>query len=60
MNIQLLDTVNNFLARFNREFGYDYILAYRTAGEILNASISLDITHEVLDQLNQEYAARKK
>jgi len=60
MNIQLLDTVNNFLARFNEEVGYDYILAYRSAGEILNANISLDITREVLDQLNKEYIARKK
>lgn len=60
MNIQLLDTVNSFLARFNRQFGYDYILAYRSAGEILNANISLDITQEVLVQLNREYSARKK
>jgi len=60
MNIQLLDTVNSFLARFNKQFGYDYILAYRSAGEILTASNKLDITQQVLDQLNKEYAARKK
>ncbi|NQV02547.1 MAG: OmpH family outer membrane protein [Bacteroidia bacterium] len=60
MNIQLLDTVNSFLARFNREAGYNYILAYRTAGEILTASDNLDITRQVLDQLNREYTARKK
>jgi len=60
MNVQLLDTVNSFLARFNRTFGYDYILAYRTAGEILTANDSLDITRQVLVQLNNEYAARKK
>ncbi|MBL7138833.1 MAG: OmpH family outer membrane protein [Bacteroidales bacterium] len=60
MNIQLLDTVNSFLARFNQQFGYDYILAYRTAGEILTANDSLDITRQVLDQLNREYASRKK
>ncbi|MFH1295654.1 MAG: OmpH family outer membrane protein [Bacteroidota bacterium] len=60
MNIQLLDTVNSFLARFNRQFGYDYILAYRAAGEILIANDRLDITKQVLDQLNREYASRKK
>ncbi|MBL6950981.1 MAG: OmpH family outer membrane protein [Bacteroidales bacterium] len=60
MNIQLLDTVNNFLLRFNREYQYNYILAFRTAGEILVASDSLDITRQVLDQLNEEYASRKK
>jgi len=60
MNIQLLDTVNNFLLRFNRQYQYDYILVFRTAGEILVASDSLDITRQVLDQLNKEYASRKK
>ena len=60
MNIQLLDTVNNFLLRFNRDYQYNYILAFRTAGEILVASDSLDITRQVLDQLNEEYASRKK
>jgi len=60
MNIMLLDTVNNFLDRFNKAYGYDYILAYRMAGEILTADGKLDITNEVLEQLNKEYTARKK
>lgn len=60
MNLQLLDTVNSFLARFNKQYGYDYILAFRTAGEILNASDRLDITKQVLEELNKEYATRKK
>jgi len=60
MNIQLLDTVNNFLARYNEAYGYDYILAYRMAGEILTANGKLDITREVLEQLNKEYTARKQ
>ncbi|MBE0648865.1 MAG: OmpH family outer membrane protein [Bacteroidales bacterium] len=60
MNLQLLDTVNTFLARYNKEFGYDYILAYRMAGEILTANDKLDITQQVIDQLNKEYSAGKK
>ena len=60
MNIQLLDTVNNFLLRFNRQYQYKYILAFRTAGEILVASDNLDITRRVLDELNAEYTSRKK
>ncbi|MBN1199564.1 MAG: OmpH family outer membrane protein, partial [Bacteroidales bacterium] len=60
MNTQLLDTVNSFLTRFNQQYGYDYILAYRSAGEILIASDKLDITQQVLELLNQEYAARQK
>lgn len=60
MNIELLDTVNRFLVRYNKIRGYDYIMAYRTAGEILIASDSLDITREVLEQLNLEYNTRKR
>jgi len=60
MNLQLLDTVNNFLTRFNRSYNYDFILAFRTAGEILVANDGLDITREVIEQLNREYADRKK
>jgi outer membrane protein len=59
MNLQLLDTVNQFLLRYNRIHGYDYILAFRTAGEILVASDSLDITKEVVEALNNEYESRK-
>jgi outer membrane protein len=60
MNIRLLDTVNNFLKRFNQERKYELILAYRTAGEILIAKDSLNITRQVLDLLNTEYTARNK
>lgn len=60
MNLQLLDSVNQFLTRYNRLHQYDYILAFRTAGEILVANDSLDITPEVIQQLNEAYQTRKK
>ena len=60
MNMQLLDTVNAFLKRFNTNYGYDYILGYKTAGEILLASDTLDITRVVVEELNKEYRAHKK
>ncbi|HTX87441.1 MAG TPA: OmpH family outer membrane protein [Bacteroidales bacterium] len=60
MNLRLLDTVTNFLKRYNRKFGYEYILGYKTAGEILLANDSLEITREVLDALNEEYNQRGK
>ena len=56
----LLDTLNGFLKRFNATYRYDYILGYKTAGEILIASDTLDITTVVLDELNKEYRAHKK
>lgn len=60
LNMRLLDTVTNFLRRYNQKYHYDYILGYKTAGEILVASDTLDITHEVLMALNKEYNDRKK
>ena len=56
----LLDTLNGFLKRFNATYRYDYILGYKTAGEILIANDTLDITTVVLDELNKEYRAHKK
>jgi outer membrane protein len=60
MNMRLLDTVTNFLKRYNRKFNYDYILGMKTAGEILIANDTLNITEDVLNSLNKEYSARKK
>ena len=60
MNMRLLDTVTSFLKRYNHKFNYDYILGMKTAGEILIANDTLDITKDVLNTLNTEYSARKK
>jgi outer membrane protein len=60
MNLRLLDTVTNFLKRYNRKYNYDYILGMKTSGEILLANDTLDITKDVLNSLNAEYASRKK
>jgi outer membrane protein len=60
MNKRLLDTVSNFLKRYNRIYRYDYILGFREAGEILVGNDTLDITNDVLGALNKEYDSRKK
>jgi len=60
MNLQLLDTVTSFLKRYNRRYHFDYILGYKTAGEILLANDTLDITGNVLDEMNRAYSERKK
>jgi outer membrane protein len=60
MNILLVDSVTAFLKRFNRQYQFDYILTYKTAGEILVGNDTLDITQTVLEALNQEYRLRKK
>ena len=60
LNMRLLDTLNAFLKRFNAIYHYDYILGYKTAGEVLVANDTLDITPVVIDALNKEYSSGKK
>ena len=60
MNLTLLDTVTNFLKRYNRTYKYDYIMGLKTAGEILVANDTLDITNDVLIILNKAYQSKKK
>ena len=60
MNLRLLDTITNFLKRYNEIYKFDYILTYKTAGEILIANDTLDITNDVLRNLNKEYNERNK
>jgi outer membrane protein len=60
MHITLLDTVTNFLKRYNRNYNFDYILGYANAGQILLASETLDITDDVVKELNKEYLEKRK
>lgn len=58
MNQLLLDSLNNFLNRYNKRMNFDYIFSYNRGGSILTANDSLDITNEVLEQLNGEYVKK--
>ena len=60
MNLRLVDSVTAFLKRFNRQYKFDYIMGYKSGGEILVTNDTLDITIPVLEALNKEYQQRKK
>jgi outer membrane protein len=60
MNLRLIDTVTNFLKRYNTKYGYDYIMGFKAGGEILISNDTLDITKDVLEAINKEYKERKK
>jgi len=60
MNLRLIDSVTTFLKRFNRQYKFDYIMGFKTGGEILVSNDTLDITPTVVDALNKEYEQRKK
>ena len=55
MHQTLLDTVTCFLKRYNRTYKFDYILGFANSGQILLGNESMDITSDVVKQLNQEY-----
>lgn len=59
-NAILQDKVNKFLKEYNKNSNYNFILAYTSGGgSVLLASDSLDITHEVLTGLNEQYKSEK-
>lgn len=60
LNIQLLDSVTNFLKRYNKTYKFDYILNIKKGGDVFLSNETLDITKDVIEQLNKEYNARKK
>ena len=56
---EMLKRVSSFIATFNNG-RYDYILAYTSnVSSVLYAKPGLDLTKEILDGLNAEYAAGK-
>lgn len=55
-NAQIQKTINDFLAAYNKNVGYNFVLAYtQNGGSVLFANDSLDITKEVLEGLNANY-----
>ena len=60
MNIVLVDSITNFLRRYNLHFNYDYILGYSHGGGILLAKDTFNITDEVIESMNREYLDKSK
>jgi len=61
VNKQLADTIETFLKEYNADNTYDFIFNYTSQAPILlYKNQSLDITNEVIQQLNDRWDARKK
>lgn len=55
-NKDLQDRLDKFLAEYNKDKGFDYILSYSKAVRfIMLANDQLDITQDVIDGMNAEY-----
>ncbi len=60
MNRQLQHSINNFLAEYNENHKFQYILSYSFGGPFLYTDKSLNITREVIDGLNSEYSKKRR
>jgi outer membrane protein len=55
VNIMLLDSVTNFLERYNQKMGFDFILGHNAMSSLLLKNEKFDITEEVITGLNNDY-----
>ena len=60
MNRKVLEYIYNFLDEYAAEAGYQYILGKSFGGQVMYSEKSLDITDDVLQKLNEKYAAENK
>lgn len=60
MNERFVDSVYNFLKRYNTSANFEYILGYTKGAGILFAEEKLNITNLVIEGLNNEYSNVKK
>ena len=55
-NLQLQDSIKNFLKEYNKTKGFTLIISNTGMDNLLFADQALDITQEVLDGLNARYS----
>ena len=61
MSNQIMFSINEFVNALNADLKYDLIFASSiTGGPIVNANPALDLTDEIIEGLNKQYAASKK
>ena len=51
----VLNQVNSFIEEYSKEKGYDIVIGTTTSGNLLYAKERMDITDEVLKELNKNY-----
>lgn len=59
-NMEVHDSIVNFIARFNKDKKYNFILERSYGGGLLYADSTMDITNEIIKGLNKEYLTFKK
>ena len=61
-NLQLRDSINNFIQAYNKVQGYNMIFSNTGFDNLLYADQSMNITNEIVEGLNARYnsASKKK
>jgi hypothetical protein len=59
-NAVIMADITVFLDAFSHRKNADYILGYGSAMNVLYANTTLDVTTEVVDELNKRYRKKKK
>ena len=54
---ELNTRITDHLKKYNEAYGYDYILGYQVGGQVLLGNEALDITRDIIDELNISYEA---
>lgn len=60
MNEELYDSIMNYMNVYNQTAGYTLILGNAAGSSILYAEKGMDITHQIIEQLNERYAKSKE
>lgn len=56
---EILTNIQAYLEKYNEDDRYDMVIGFSKGGGVLYAKNNLEITNEVLEGLNKEYAAKK-
>lgn len=56
-NRQMIDKIEQYLKKYNRDKGYSFIFSYTFGGNLMYGERAMDITNEVIAGLNAEYPA---
>ncbi len=59
LNTVLQDSIMSCLKRYNKKYNFDYILGFSKGSGILYANDSLNITNEIIIELNKGYKIKK-
>ncbi|MES2731157.1 MAG: OmpH family outer membrane protein [Bacteroidota bacterium] len=59
-NEEVYEVITKYLKKRNATNQYDYVIGYSKGGNFLYVSDKLDITKQVIDELNKEYKALKE